>query len=60
MRIEHEGIWCPICEGRGFCLECNDGLTLDAYEETQAKYQAESEVERSEAFSHEPEGEHQS
>lgn len=55
MRIEYENIWCPICEGRGFCLECADGLTMEAYEETQAAYHLESELERAASETHESE-----
>ena len=48
-RIEHVDVWCPICNGHGMCLECADGLTMDAYEETQRALQKDVDRERREA-----------
>ena len=36
-----DSVFCPICEGRGHCLECADGRTFDEYERVQAAHQAE-------------------
>lgn len=39
-RIEHELVFCPVCNGHAGCFECQDGRTFEAYCETQAAYQA--------------------
>lgn len=52
MRIEHQNVFCPVCNGHAGCLECADGRTFDAYCEVQDAHREVIERETRYAQSH--------